>query len=1219
MLRITLAGLLFVGYLWAGLSTVVAGDWPTWRYDSQRSAAAPDALSAKLHLQWTLQRPPSAPAWPEDPRLQFDAGYEPIVVGNTLYVGSARNDSLTAITASTGDEKWKFFAGGPIRFAPVFTEGRLYFGADDGVFYCLDAETGTVVWQHDTAPTNRKVIGNGRLTSVWPMRGGPVLSDGKIQFTTGVWPFEGVMLYTLDLQNADATDEKPHMTSTVLADSAPQGYAVVAGDRLFLPCGRERVLARSLSTGKPIGMKYDSRGKTDFHAIAAGDWLFHGDKIFHVQDQLLADVEARRPVVADNMVYGVQGGNVVALDLADPQYTETKDRRGKLVKQLSLANKWELSYADIVGKAEGDAAKWLADNPLTIHLKAGNRLYGYQAGQVFAIDLPTENSPANKTWSAAIEGTPTSMVAAADKLFVVTQEGKFYCFGAEKTDPRHHKPESVELASTDAATAEKVAALLKASPSDTGYALVMGVSDGGLIEELLLQSQLPVIAVDQDAAKIDAVRRKLDAAGVYGTRVSAHVGRPLEFGLPPYMASLITSEDAQSGDISDAASVIQKTFQILRPYGGAAYLATSDVEHEMLVHFVAALGLANAEVRRVGELSSISREGSLPGAADWTHEYGDTANTLMSKDKLVKAPLGVLWFGGPAADGDLFYNRHYWGPSLTVIGGRMFLQGPNKLSAVDIYTGRVLWQMPLKDSDEIQPGRRGNDFEEVIAGFNFVAMEDGIYLVNEQVCRRYDPATGKVMSEFTLPKAEGQWGRFRVYEDLLIAEVFREVPGKGRLPVELQAIDRNSGETVWKKTAKFSFPFVAINGGKLYCFDGMIQDLYLDWKRRGKIPEAGPDRDVVAMDVRSGKEFWRYTTDMIATWLSYSQENDVLMVSNNKGMIAYRGKDGKELWRKYAQGKGFAGHPENLWDRVILWKDQVIDQRGPGLAYNIATGESIQRKHPVTDEEIDWEFTKKGHHCNYAIANEHLLTFRAGDAGFCDVETGTTSRLTGFRSGCRNSLIPAGGVLNAPNMAHGCVCGYSIFTSLALVHVPDADLWTYGALKKPDVQPRQLAVNFGAPGDRVDETGMMWLDYPSVGGTSPDVEVKVTGDNPSYYRNHSARIHGSDLKWVAASGVEGAEEITIKLPGRAKQPRNYTVRLYFAEPDDISAGHRQFNVSLQDQQLLADLDVAKAAGGAQRILVKEFKEIAITEELKISLTPGVGRPVLCGVAIAAEN
>ena len=38
----------------------------------------------------------------------------------------------------------------------------------------------------------------------------------------------------------------------------------------------------------------------------------------------------------------------------------------------------------------------------------------------------------------------------------------------------------------------------------------------------------------------------------------------------------------------------------------------------------------------------------------------------MSRDELVKAPLGVLWFGGPAAASDLFFNRHYWPPSLTV-------------------------------------------------------------------------------------------------------------------------------------------------------------------------------------------------------------------------------------------------------------------------------------------------------------------------------------------------------------------------------------------------------------------------------------------------------------------------------------------------------------------------------------------------------------------------
>ena len=61
----------------------------------------------------------------------------------------------------------------------------------------------------------------------------------------------------------------------------------------------------------------------------------------------------------------------------------------------------------------------------------------------------------------------------------------------------------------------------------------------------------------------------------------------------------------------------------------------------------------------------------------------------------------------------------------------------------------------------------------------------------------------------------------------------------------------------------------------------------------------------------------------------------------------------------------------------------------------------------------------------------------SADAGFYDIASGGTGRLKGFRSGCRNSLIPANCVLNAPNMVHDCSCSYSIFTSLGLVHVPE--------------------------------------------------------------------------------------------------------------------------------------------------------------------------------------
>src|SRR5207302_10044387 len=122
-----------------------AADWPMWRYDANRSAASPEDLPASLHLQWVREYPPLKPAWPDQPKMQFDAAYEPIVVDKTLFVGSPHDDALTALDTETGEEKWRFFADGPIRFAPVAWEGRLYFTADDGYLYCLEAGKGSLL------------------------------------------------------------------------------------------------------------------------------------------------------------------------------------------------------------------------------------------------------------------------------------------------------------------------------------------------------------------------------------------------------------------------------------------------------------------------------------------------------------------------------------------------------------------------------------------------------------------------------------------------------------------------------------------------------------------------------------------------------------------------------------------------------------------------------------------------------------------------------------------------------------------------------------------------------------------------------------------------------------------------------------------------------------------------------------------------------------------
>ena len=119
------------------LRCVEAADWPAWRHDPHRSAATNEQLAAQLHLNWTRQLTELRPAWPEDPRLQFDAAYEPVIADQTMVFGSSANDSVTAVDLVSGELKWRFFTDGPVRFAPVLHQGRVFVGADDGALYCL--------------------------------------------------------------------------------------------------------------------------------------------------------------------------------------------------------------------------------------------------------------------------------------------------------------------------------------------------------------------------------------------------------------------------------------------------------------------------------------------------------------------------------------------------------------------------------------------------------------------------------------------------------------------------------------------------------------------------------------------------------------------------------------------------------------------------------------------------------------------------------------------------------------------------------------------------------------------------------------------------------------------------------------------------------------------------------------------------------------------------
>ena len=1148
-----------------------------WRCDAQRSATTPDELPEELHLEWTRAYPKLQPAWEDvvnQDRMPFDCCYEPIVAGDTLYFGSNRNDRVTALDTRTGEEKWRFYADAPIRFPPVVWKDRLFFTCDDGHLYCLDRNDGRLVRKFLAGPRGWKVLGNSRLTSTWPVRGGPVVRDGKVYFCAGIWPFMGIYLYAVDAETGETVwlndgsgstfREQPHGGATSFSGIGPQGALVATEDRLLVPGGRSVPACLDRETGEEKyfflegtpGIKRHLEGAS--HVAAGGRFYFNHRGIHTIMYDLKDGAfryiwnETVFPVLDENTLY-LSGKQVRAYDL------------GKIPDDGQPLKNFPPLWSK-----EVDATGAL--------IKAGNRLYAGGKNLITALELRNDGPPAI-LWKKSLEGNVARLIAADDRLFAVTEDGRFYAFGPEEKTPHNWKPEGTSESDRPALVdTPKLNDLLdrmgETLALKKGYCLAFGLSDGRLIEAIARRLGLHVIGADPDPEKIDRLRRHFDEAGIYGTKISLQVGTPETVFAPPYLAVLAVTEDPESiGSKYPIASV----FRSLRPYGGAFWLPYADEEQRLgLLAQFRAMELPGGRLRDDQNHLVVMRDGPLPGAGTWTHQNADIASTTKSNDQLVKLPLGLLWFGGNSHDDVL--PRHAHGPSPQVLDGRLYIEGVDCLSARDVYTGKVLWKRRFNCLDtyntyytvsyEIDPlfqGYNQRHFPGANArGTNYVVTDDTVYFLVDDECHLLDPTTGETRDIWTLPKKSPkddppEWGFLGVYEDLLIAgEEFVPysklygVKAKEKWPVydrsaskKLLIMDRKTGEILWSRDSKLAFIHNGIIAGedRLYLIDRLHPTILKGMARRGEKPKT--KATLSAVNIRTGKTIWETDEEVFGTALAYDRPHDLLLLTGksggdmlndepNKQLAAYQGRNGEKVW-----------HSKQRHGGPVMIHNETIYFNGYGGA-QLLTGEPLMRHHALTGEILPWGF-KRFHGCNSLMCAEHLMTFRSGSAGFYDLPTdGGTGNIGGFKSGCSANLIAADGVLNAPDYTRTCTCSYPNQTSLAMIHNPEVEYWTFNSYQTEVTgkkRVRRVGLNFGAPGDRRTETGTLWLDTPSLGGASPDIPV-ITNLDPSirYFRHHQMQVEDAPIPWVAASGIEGAREIRVLLNGQGKQKLEHGIQ-----------------------------------------------------------------------------
>jgi outer membrane protein assembly factor BamB len=980
----------------------MAADWPTYRGDTERTGYTAESLPAKLSLAWTYKPThPPTPAWPRDDRMLFDRASDVVLSNGTMIFGSSSDSQVIALDAVTGAHRWTFFTDAPVRFAPAIWRDKAFVVSDDGVLYCLAVADGTLLQQWRGGPSDDLILGNGRMVSRWPARGGPVIRDDIVYFAAGIWQSEGIYLTAINAetgkriwQNDKAGQiymPQPHGGAMANSGVSAQGYLVATDNELIVPTGRAVPAGFARRSGEFLYYHLQANGHIGgTQTVVAGSTFYNGGTAFRNDNGALIAKLGLGSIAGTPS--GTLFGTKKDVRLVKLIEKTAPDRKGVPTKMFDHQVQW--SVEDIDGSVS--------------LIVAGNVIVAGGAGKITAIAADSQKV----LWSAEVAGIPHGLAAANGKLYVSTDLGEVHCF-AEQT--KNAKPAVIALpqaqpvANGQATQAAKE--ILQRTGVTEGYCLDLDCGDGELAIALAQLSKLQIYALHSNAEEVAKLRKKLAAAGLYGTRITVHQGTADKVRYGKYFADLVvSSQSLQSGPLQ---STVDKMPVAVRPASGQ--LCTG----------------------KLGAMEIVKRP-ALARAGSWTHQYSDLGNSSCSTDEIVKGDLRALWF----RDVDLeMPQRHGRGHAPLFQDGRMFVEGMGALRAVDGYNGRNLWEFPLPN---IQAAYNADHLSGTsVTGSNFCVAGGSVYVHDKLQCYRLDAASGRKLGEFKPPVDKqgkpGSWGYIASDGKLLFGSVANpqhvaRFAWKSADVSELWgesstffALDAKTGELRWKYDAEESIRHnaITIGNGQVYLIDRAIakEDKVTAVDKAGKLPAAPkvnhPPGRIVALDLETGEVTWKGERDAFGTVLSLSPQHDALLMSYQSTrfklpsevggkLAAYRASNGKPLWQKEAK---YVTRP--------LINDRTIYTQGG--AWDLVTGEE---KGFVLN---------RSYGCGQLAGSKHMLLFRSATLGYLDLSRGSgVENYGGIRPGCWINALPVGGLVLVPDASAGCACSYQNRSWMAL-------------------------------------------------------------------------------------------------------------------------------------------------------------------------------------------
>lgn len=1263
-----------------------AADWPGYRRDNARSGATKQNVGSSFSLQWvhsSVYAP--LPGWPAPAtrpregftmrqRVGFDDAFQVAVVGGKVYFGSSVDNKVYAIDVRTGKECWSLFTGGPVRLAPTLWDNKVYVGSDDGFVYCLNAGNGDVIWKIHAGTNDEKLLGHGRMISRWPIRTGVLIDEGIAYFGAGIFPHDNIFLYAVEAKTGKVIwkNDTISESSAYRNEFTPQGYMLASRDKLFIPCGRDLPGAFDKATGKMLfKSSYGWRGEEAGGIIGGTYALLADDQIYTgTQNHMLTLSQnngrsgfgwfpGRRLAVVGTEAYLATGSKIVAMDRTT--YAEASRKRNSLefkIKGLTgtarTAAEEELKKHD--AEKIAPTIKWSITSDCDAELiVSGDMVFVGGERKVCGLNRQTGSID----WSVEVEGKASGLAICDGMLIVSTDSGKVYCFAGEKSEKSQpQKPVATERVVANPWPEDEFSGIYKRAAESIiaesgvtkGFCLVLGAEKGRLAYELAKRTDLHIIGIEPDASKVRQARLALDAAGLYGQRVIIDQGELSNIPYSNYFANLIVSDTLLiTGKIPGDAENIARH---LKPCGGVLCLGmpTRTGKAEMIAahkleQWTGKLALGPCTLSETnGRWAKVFR-GPLPGAGKWTHQYGEPGNTACSDDKIVSGTLGLLWFGepGPAP----MVNRHNAAAAPLAVNGRMFIQGENNVMVYDSYNGTLLWKRDIEGAMRDRLKRYECS--------NIAADDESFFVGVGDRCLRLDAATGKTIATYDVPQPDGKsqkWGHIACSNGILFGSA---MTAQG-VSDEIFAYDIQTEKMLWSYGgSNIGNLTIAIGDGWIFFVDSSIspaqreeflsQDKSQFRKLQGKDAEAAAKkikemdlRLAVALDARTGGKLWENAVE-VTDCSRIGIGGGELTTMYNNGIVVLCGANANgHYWRQFLKGEFNERRLVALSAKTgdVVWAIDANYRHRPVVIgdtilaepwkYELKTGRQVTRANPVTGVEEPWQFLRPGHHCGAISACSDMLLLRSGFTSYYDLQDDSGIRhFSGHRLGCWINAIPADGLALMPEASAGCTCLYPIRCTVVLEPRPDYERWSIYSAGRIDAPVEHMAINLGAPGDRRDDQGTLWMSYPRPGLPGDRSAMGFTfsmktefADGGSYVSRslESNPVDSTVNSWLFNSCARGLNKCSLPLSAQDTPPAEYTVRLYFTNLHNAQTGKCVFDIKLQGQTVAAGIEITTETN---RGIVKEFKGITVDGDLLVELTPKTNAPSLCGIEVLRQG